>query len=168
MATAQLSEEGRVVVVGGGPAGATAADDLARQGRSVLLLDRVGRIKPCGGAIPPRLIKDFAIPDEYIVAKVNTARMISPTGRSVDIHIENGFVGMVDRDKLRQVPAQKMAAVRYSGTWSEKNYSRNKSELESWVLKNGLTTTGSEIWARYNAPFTPWFLRRNEVLIPVK
>ena len=43
-----------VVVVGGGPRGATAADDLARQGRSVLLLDRAGRIKPCGGAIPPR------------------------------------------------------------------------------------------------------------------
>ena len=51
------------VVVGGGPAGATAAQDLARQGHKVLLLDRAGRIKPCGGAIPPRLIKDFAIPD---------------------------------------------------------------------------------------------------------
>jgi hypothetical protein len=69
---------------------------------------------------------------------------------------------------LRQVPAQKMAAVRYSGTWSEKNYSQAKSELESWVRKNGLIASGSEIWARYNAPFTPWFMRRNEVLIPVK
>ena len=55
-----------VVVIGGGPAGATAAHELARQGRSVLLLDRAGRIKPCGGAIPPRLIKDFAIPDELL------------------------------------------------------------------------------------------------------
>jgi hypothetical protein len=68
---------------------------------------------------------------------------------------------------LRQVPAQKMAVARYSGTWSEKNYSRHKSELDSWVRKNGLTISGSEIWARYNGPFTLWFLRRNEVMIPV-
>ncbi len=54
-----------VVVVGGGPSGATAADDLARIGHSVLLLDRAGRIKPCGGAIPPRLIKDFQIPRRH-------------------------------------------------------------------------------------------------------
>jgi geranylgeranyl reductase len=67
-----------VVIVGGGPAGATAAHDLARQGRSVMLLDRAGRIKPCGGAIPPRLIKDFEIPDELLVAKARSARMISP------------------------------------------------------------------------------------------
>jgi geranylgeranyl diphosphate/geranylgeranyl-bacteriochlorophyllide a reductase len=87
-----------VVVVGGGPAGATAAHDLARQGRSVLLLDRAGRTKPCGGAIPPRLIKDFGIPDELLVAKARCARMVSPSDQRVDIPIEGGFVGMVDRD----------------------------------------------------------------------
>ena len=89
-----------VVVVGGGPAGATAAHDLARQGRSVLLLDRAGRIKPCGGAIPPRLIKDFAIPDSLLVARASAARMISPSDKRVDIPIEGGFVGMVDRDQF--------------------------------------------------------------------
>jgi geranylgeranyl diphosphate/geranylgeranyl-bacteriochlorophyllide a reductase len=87
-----------VVVVGGGPAGATAADDLARQGRKVLLLDRAGRIKPCGGAIPPRLIKDFAIPDALLAARAHSARMVSPADVKVDIPIEGGFVGMVDRE----------------------------------------------------------------------
>ncbi|CAN5339701.1 geranylgeranyl diphosphate reductase [soil metagenome] len=87
-----------VVVVGGGPAGATAADDLAALGLRVLLLDRAGRIKPCGGAIPPRLIADFAIPDEMLVARATAARMISPQAAKVDIPIEGGFVGMVDRE----------------------------------------------------------------------
>lgn len=86
-----------VVVVGGGPSGATAAHDLVNSGHKVAMIDRGGRIKPCGGAIPPRLMQDFGITDDQLVAKVNTARMISPTGRHVDIPIENGFVGMVDR-----------------------------------------------------------------------
>ncbi|MEQ1742598.1 MAG: heme-binding protein [Candidatus Nitrotoga sp.] len=68
---------------------------------------------------------------------------------------------------LRQVPARRMAAVRYSGFWSEKNYLRYRMELESWIHEKGLTIVGDPAWARYNAPFTPWFLRRNEILIPV-
>ena len=87
-----------VVVVGGGPAGATAATDLARAGRRVLLLDKAGRIKPCGGAIPPRLIRDFAIPDDLIVARIKSARMISPAEKRVDMPVGDGFVGMVDRE----------------------------------------------------------------------
>jgi geranylgeranyl reductase len=109
-----------VVIVGGGPSGATAADDLARSGASVAVLDRDGRIKPCGGAIPPRLIEDFAIPDSQIVAQITTARMISPSGRAVDIPIENGFVGMVDRehfDEFLRDRAQKAGATRLTGTF---------------------------------------------------
>ena len=83
-----------VAVVGGGPAGATAANDLARLGHKVLLLDRAGRIKPCGGAIPPRLIAEFEIPDELLVARISSARMVSPTDRQVDMPIDGGFVGM--------------------------------------------------------------------------
>ena len=109
-----------VVVVGGGPAGATAADDLARRGHSVLLLDRAGRVKPCGGAIPPRLIKDFEIPDSLLVAHARSARMISPTDVKVDIPIHGGYVGMVDRDRfdewLRE-RARSHGAERRSGTF---------------------------------------------------
>ena len=99
-----------VVVVGGGPAGATAAHDLARQGRSVLLLDRMGRIKPCGGAIPPRLIKDFDIPEHLLVARAKCARMISPSDVKVDIPIEGGFVGLVDRDVFDEWLRERAAA----------------------------------------------------------
>ncbi|MEO1679055.1 MAG: geranylgeranyl diphosphate reductase [Pseudomonadota bacterium] len=109
-----------VVVVGGGPSGATAAEDLARAGVRVALIDRAGRIKPCGGAIPPRLIADFDIPESQLVAKIDTARMISPTHRSVDIPIENGFVGMVDRehfDEFLRTRAEEAGADRYTGTY---------------------------------------------------
>ncbi|NSX54856.1 geranylgeranyl diphosphate reductase [Parasulfitobacter algicola] len=109
-----------VVVVGGGPSGATAAEDLARSGQRVAMIDRAGRIKPCGGAVPPRLISDFLIPDDQIVAKINTARMISPTHRMVDIPIENGFVGMVDRehfDEFLRKRAESAGADRFTGTF---------------------------------------------------
>ncbi|MBA4225952.1 MAG: geranylgeranyl diphosphate reductase [Hyphomonas sp.] len=98
------------VIVGGGPAGATAAHDLASAGRSVLLLDKSGRIKPCGGAIPPRLIEDFDIPASLLVARASHARMIAPSGRSVDMAVQGGTVGMVDREHfdewLRERAAQ--------------------------------------------------------------
>ena len=58
-----------VVVVGGGPSGATAANDLAVAGHKVMLLDRGGRIKPCGGAVPPRLLADFEVPQDLLVAR---------------------------------------------------------------------------------------------------
>jgi geranylgeranyl reductase len=98
------------VVIGGGPCGATAANELARLGRSVLLLDRAGRIKPCGGAIPPRLIQDFGIPDHLLCARITSARMIAPSARAVDMPIEDGFVGMVNRDSFDEWLRNRAAA----------------------------------------------------------
>lgn len=68
---------------------------------------------------------------------------------------------------IREVPARHIAAVRYSGFWSEKSYRRNLEMLLDWITKSGLSVSGEPIWARYNPPFMPWFLRRNEVLVPV-
>jgi geranylgeranyl reductase len=94
------SKDHDVVVVGGGPAGATAANDLAAVGFKVLLLDRAGRIKPCGGAVPPRLLRDFDIPDSLVVARAKSAMIVAPSQRRVDMPIEGGFVGMVDREQF--------------------------------------------------------------------
>jgi geranylgeranyl reductase len=87
-----------VIIVGGGPAGATAAHDLARTGHKVALLDRAGRIKPCGGAVPPRLLREFEVPESLLVARARSARIIAPSNREVDMPIDGGYVGMVDRE----------------------------------------------------------------------
>ncbi len=109
------------VVVGGGPAGATAACDLANAGRRVMLLDRDGRIKPCGGAVPPRLLEDFDVPQSLLVARARSARMIAPSDRKVDMPVgEIGYVGMVDRDVFDEwlrVRAQNAGAERVTGVF---------------------------------------------------
>jgi hypothetical protein len=73
-----------------------------------------------------------------------------------------------ERIKLAQEPGRLMAAVKYSGTWSEEGYGENKALLEEYLQKRGLTKAGEPVWARYDPPFMPLFLRRNEVLIPVE
>lgn len=68
---------------------------------------------------------------------------------------------------LRQVPARQIASIRYSGFWSEKSYLRHKEKLQEWAKEKGLDVVGEAEWARYNSPFTPWFMRRNEILLHV-
>ncbi len=68
---------------------------------------------------------------------------------------------------LRQVPARRIAAISYSGFWSEDGYLQHKEELELWINRMELRIVGNPIWARYAPPFMPWFMRRNEILIPI-
>jgi geranylgeranyl reductase len=128
------------IVVGGGPAGATAAQELAQRGHSVLLLDRAGRIKPCGGAIPPRLIADFEIPAHLLVARATSARMVSPTDRRVDIPIEGGFVGMVDRehfDEWLRERAVQHGALRRNGRFERLDRDSDGTAVVHWRGDNG-------------------------------
>ena len=69
---------------------------------------------------------------------------------------------------LRAIPERRMATIRYSGRWTEKNYLKYLEQLEDWIDSQGMTVLGDPIWARYNPPFTPPFWRRNEILIPVE
>jgi len=73
-----------------------------------------------------------------------------------------------DRVILKQEPGRLMAAIRYSGTWSRERYQEKEASLRSFIGEHGLKIVGEPVFARYNAPYTLWFLRRNEVLIPVE
>lgn len=129
-----------VVVIGGGPAGATAAMDLAAQGLDVALVDRGGRIKPCGGAVPPKLVEQFAIPHGQLVAHIRSARMIAPSGACVDIPIEGGYVGMVDReifDEWLRDRAERAGARRIGATFQS---IRQERDGTATVLLKGEAT----------------------------
>ncbi len=70
--------------------------------------------------------------------------------------------------QLSKEPGRLMAAIRYSGTWSQKRFEQNKQLLQAAIKKRGLKPVGQPVWARYDPPFMPWFLRRNEVLIRIQ
>ncbi len=67
------------------------------------------------------------------------------------------------RVQLRLVPAATWAVIRYSGTWSQANYLEHLGELTTALQAAGVATQGEPVLARYNPPFTPWFMRRNEI-----
>jgi hypothetical protein len=71
------------------------------------------------------------------------------------------------RVKLVKIPGRLMAALKYSGTWSRERYEGKEQRLKELIRQRGLKIEGEPVFARYNPPFMPWFLRRNEVLIPV-
>ncbi|MDJ0938456.1 MAG: heme-binding protein [Woeseiaceae bacterium] len=64
-------------------------------------------------------------------------------------------------------PARTMAVRRFSGSWREGNYSKNETALLTALADDGVTIVGGPVFARYNGPFTPTFMRRNEILIEV-
>ncbi len=72
------------------------------------------------------------------------------------------------RVRLREVAAARVAVIRYSGFWSEANYTEHLTTLETALRAADLPWTGEAVYARYNAPFTPWFLRRNEIWLRLK
>lgn len=69
--------------------------------------------------------------------------------------------------RVREMPATTTAAITYSGRWTQESYDRHCTRLLAAIDREGLTAMGEPRFARYNPPFTPWFMRRNEVLIDV-
>jgi hypothetical protein len=72
-----------------------------------------------------------------------------------------------DRIKITKEQPKIVAVIRYSGTWGKKRYTDHETKLTEWIAEKGWKTVGEPLWARYDPPFMPWFLRRNEIMIPV-
>ncbi len=69
---------------------------------------------------------------------------------------------------LRTTPARRFAAIRYSGTSSQSLYDEQLAKLRAAMAREKLEAIGEPVWARYDPPFTPWFLRRNEIMLELK
>lgn len=74
---------------------------------------------------------------------------------------------MDNRIRLLQRPERTIAVRRYSGRWSESKYESNKQALLDDLAGDNVTVIGDAELARYDSPFKPWFLRRNEILVPI-
>jgi hypothetical protein len=68
---------------------------------------------------------------------------------------------------LRALPEQLMAVSQFSGRWTRATYIRYVAELERNIAESGFTSNGSPRFARFDPPWTPWFMRRNEIQIPI-
>lgn len=101
---------------------------------------------------------DAAAADTYVFSFVMPARYtVATLPQPLDPRVE-----------IRAVPARRMAVLRFSGTWSEARYREHEARLLAAVDAAKLTTAGKPVFARYNPPLMPWFLRRNEVMIEVR
>lgn len=72
------------------------------------------------------------------------------------------------RVALREVPARTLAVIGYSGAWSQSRYEENLKKLEAALAEAGLAWRGEPMWARYDPPWKPWFLRRNEIWLALE
>jgi SOUL heme-binding protein len=98
-------------------------------------------------------VSQTAVPSGFLV------QFVLPKG----VTVANAPEPLDARVRIREVPPRKVAVVRYSGFWSESNYNEHLAKLQQALRGAGLAWTGEPVYSRYDAPFTPWFLRRNEI-----
>jgi len=93
-----------------------------------------------------------------------SVRFIMPSGYSLDALPAPATPEV----RLREIPAQRRAAVRFSGSTTDTVLAEQEGALRAWMAARGLTAAGPAVYAYYNDPFTPGFLRRNEVLVDIE
>ncbi len=107
----------KTLVIGGGPAGATAARFLARSGADTILVERdLSYVKPCGGGVPSTALKELGIPEEKVAKrKITKMRIVSPKGESIEVGMKGGHLCITERGEfdsyLREVAKDKGASI---------------------------------------------------------
>lgn len=117
------------------------------QEQSSTTIDMTSPVVQESGTEPGRQVVAFVMPAKYTLTTLPTPA--DP------------------RIRLREVATQVAAARTFTGRWTERSYAEQLAELRAAVAEAGLEVTGPPRFARFDPPWTPWFLRRNEVVLPV-
>jgi len=137
----------KVLVIGGGPAGATAAGFLAESGRDVILLEKnLSFVKPCGGGLSLNAFVEFAIPKDIIKKEIKSIRIISPKGEHVDIELKGGSLAIIERgefDNVLRKQAEEHGVKVIEGDFIRFSHDKN------YLVEAKVGETESEIVAEY-------------------
>ncbi len=114
-------------------------------------------------AVPVKLemtapVTQIAAPEGFIV------QFVLPK----NVTLANAPEPLDARIHLREVASYRVAVIRYSGVWSEANYNEHLAQLQAALRTANLAWSGAPVYARYNPPFTPWFMRRNEIWLHIR
>jgi SOUL heme-binding protein len=85
-----------------------------------------------------------------------------------DVTLDGAPEPLDARVTLREVPARRVAVIRFSGRWTDANYNQHLAELQQALHSANESWSGEPVYARYDAPFVPWFMRRNEIWLNVE
>jgi len=110
-------------------------------------------------ATPVKMAMTAPVTQTPMASGSHLVQFVLPEG----VTVANAPEPLDARVQLRDVAPSLVAVIRYSGYWSEANYNEHLAALQAALIAAKLDWTGEPVYARYNAPFTPWFLRRNEI-----
>lgn len=120
-----------------------------------------------------RILAGYIFGDNDAAEKMNMTAPVETRGADYAFVMERKYsresLPQPNDANIRIVERQTrvVAALRFSGRWTQGNFLKHEQELAEALAAMGVVTTGAPELARYNAPITPWFLRRNEIIIPV-
>jgi hypothetical protein len=99
-----------------------------------------------------------------VLSESDSLAFVMPEGLTLETTPEP----LDERVKIVEIPQRDVAALRFSGRWANSGFKKKSKEMQEELTKAGIKTVGQVFSMRYNGPFTPWFMRRNEVAIEVE
>jgi DNA gyrase inhibitor GyrI len=157
-------------VARGGPRRQALSAGFGPLARYIFAKERGGERIAMTAPVEQQPLSDAAVPTSTPAAPAAASgddrwavRFIMPSRLSADALPDpaNGEV------RLREVPARRVAVLRFSGRTTDARIAEQEALLRTWMQRQGLLAANSPVYAYYNDPFTPGFLRRNEVMIDV-